>query len=380
VRRVLWVATADARGHLMRCQLLVRALRAEGVAVDVATTSGEGRAFLAGFGVEAEVISPHFRVEFDERQNMSRLRTEWRLARYFASPARFRRDLSWLTERAEGAGLVVNDSFHPALLASPLVGARLPPQVHVYGTHLRAALVDNFAGRAPRPLARAFAARAARLTDAAFARLEHSLVAPHGGEERASRTFVLPPVIAPAERDPGPVRRSLGVGPRERLAVAYLNPHFTDPRVAEAIEAAFARGGLRLYGVAEGYATRPGWHAQDAALADKIAAAELFLSAPGLAALAQARALGTPFLALTTDQPEQLANLALFRTLGHPAAEVPWAGPDLAGRLAVAIELLTGHRAPARPLDARTTWTAVLRRLLDESAALAAKETPWIAA
>jgi hypothetical protein len=382
-RRIFWVATADARGHLMRCQLLVRALRAEGVAVGVATTSAEGRSFLAGFGVDAEVISRHFRVEFDERQNMSRLRTEWRLARYFASPARFRRDLAWLAERAGDADLVVNDSFHPALLASPLVaaGGRLPPQVHVYGTHLRAALVDNFSGRAPRPIARAFAARAASLADAAFARLEHSLLAPAAGEETAPRTFVLPPVVAPPAQDPGPVRRALGVRPRELLAAVYLNPHFTDPAVAEAIEGALAAHGMRLYGVAEGYAGRPGWRPYDSSLADKIAAADLFLSAPGLAALAQARAAGTPLLALTTDQPEQLANLTIFRTLRHPCAEVPCAGADLPGRLALALERLAQRRAPPRPLDARLTWTTVLRRLLEDSAALAAaKETPWIAA
>ena len=55
--KLLYLATADARGHLMRAQLLTHALRAQGVTVDVLTTSDEGARFLAGFGIEAPVLS-----------------------------------------------------------------------------------------------------------------------------------------------------------------------------------------------------------------------------------------------------------------------------------------------------------------------------------
>jgi hypothetical protein len=46
--RILYVALADARGHLMRAHLLRRTLAAHGVAeVTVVTTSEAGQAFLA---------------------------------------------------------------------------------------------------------------------------------------------------------------------------------------------------------------------------------------------------------------------------------------------------------------------------------------------
>src|ERR1700729_3800629 len=129
----------------MRCQLLRHALTSRGHQVEVVTTSREGQAFLRAFGVKAALLSEHYRVEFDGRQNMRRWRTEWRLAQYFALPQRFARDLAWLKARASGADLVVNDSFHPALLTAPLFrkGGGLPPVVHVYGHGLRPALEQN---------------------------------------------------------------------------------------------------------------------------------------------------------------------------------------------------------------------------------------------
>src|SRR4051812_14723621 len=100
--RILWLAPADARGHLMRGQLLARALGALDVEVDSVTTSAAGQDFFGAFGVRATVLSPHYHVEFDACQNMQRLRTEWRLFRYFTSRSRFRRDLAWLAARAHG--------------------------------------------------------------------------------------------------------------------------------------------------------------------------------------------------------------------------------------------------------------------------------------
>lgn len=79
--RIVYLATADARGHLMRAQLLVHALRAAGAgrrADDVRC----GQAFLAAFDIDAAVLSRHYAVQFDERQNMLRDATDRNVAHY----------------------------------------------------------------------------------------------------------------------------------------------------------------------------------------------------------------------------------------------------------------------------------------------------------
>ena len=114
--RIAYLATADARGHLMRAQLLTRALRAEGVRVDVITTSEDGVRFFAGFGIAATLLSPHYAVQFDGRQNMRRRATDANVAAYLFRPSRLLRDLRRLGLLLAGCDLVVDDSFHPALL------------------------------------------------------------------------------------------------------------------------------------------------------------------------------------------------------------------------------------------------------------------------
>ncbi len=365
--RILWLATADARGHLMRCQLLVKALRARGWLIDVVTTSAEGQRFLRAFGVQAEVVSEHYRVEFDARHNMARLRTEWRLFRYFVSSQRFVRDLPWLAARAQGADLVVNDSFHPALLLSPLYPPGiLPPVVHVYGNNLRPALEKNFCGRFPRAFARTFQIAMSSCVERSFGRIEHGLAAPPEGREIAPRTFCVPPVVALPSRGRSELRASLGMTPGQRLAVAYLNPHFRDPAIAHALETAMSQLGFGLYAVGEGYAARPGWRACDTGLANAIGAADLFVSAPGLGALAQARALGVPLLTLVTDQPEQVANLAGLSANEWSVHAVRLEQGGLADRIADGGRaLLASHSAiqyppTTNPLD---TWLGVFDRL-----------------
>jgi UDP:flavonoid glycosyltransferase YjiC (YdhE family) len=86
--RIVWLAAADARGHLMRAHLLRGLLGRAGVEVDVITTSEEGRAFLAALGTPAEVLSHHFGVAYDAWQNMARARTEACALEYLLRPSR----------------------------------------------------------------------------------------------------------------------------------------------------------------------------------------------------------------------------------------------------------------------------------------------------
>lgn len=114
--RLLYLATADARGHLMRAQLLTHALQAQGAAVEVITTSVAGARFLHTFGIQASVLSPHYAVQFDARQNMRAAATDANVAAYLLHPARLLRDVLQLQRRLREVDLVLNDSFHPALL------------------------------------------------------------------------------------------------------------------------------------------------------------------------------------------------------------------------------------------------------------------------
>ncbi len=362
--RILWLAAADARGHLMRAHLVRGLLAREGVRVTVVTTSEAGRAFLAALGTPSALLSCHYGVAFDARQNMARARTEACVARYLVEPGRGATDLLWLEALAEGAAYVVND-FHPLLLVAGSGAALRRPVVHVYGENLWRAIEGNFDGRGPALLGRGYGAVVRALRDRAFARIEHTLAAsPEADPGASSRSYRLPPVIAAPNRTPAEVRAALGIAPGARLAAVYLNPHFEDPEVATAVERALAAEGFHVHAVGEGFAGRPGWRPYDPSFVDVTAAADLLVSAPGMGAVGQARLLGTPFLALVTDQPEQRANLRFLGGGAPASATVEIDAPgSLADRLRGAAAALAAASPPAlaRP-PAVATVTAVHRR------------------
>ena len=124
--RILYLALADARGHLMRAHLVSGLLARRGVDVRVVTTAAAGVRFLERLGTGSTLLSEHFRVEFNARHDMSRPRTERRVLGYLVLPWRGPADLSRLAAMARGADLAVNDSLHPALLAAPVVGFPVP--------------------------------------------------------------------------------------------------------------------------------------------------------------------------------------------------------------------------------------------------------------
>jgi hypothetical protein len=292
-------------------------LRERGAQVDVITTSEEGRAFLAALGTPSELISSHFGVAYDDRQNMARGETEACVLRYLFMPSRGAADLARLAALARGADYVVND-FHPLLLIAGSrgggEGAPLScPVVHVYGENLWGAIEAHFDGRRGALFTRAFGALARSLRDRAHGRIEHTLAAPLLGQrDPERRSYRLLPVIASPRRAAAEVRASLGVRPGARLAAVYLNPHFADAAVASAIESALSAEGYVMHAVGEGYARRPGWRPYNREFVDVAAAADLLVSAPGMGAAGMARLFGVPFLGLLTDQPEQRANARLL--------------------------------------------------------------------
>ncbi|RQU49127.1 hypothetical protein DF147_08030 [Burkholderia cenocepacia] len=343
--RIVYLATADARGHLMRAQLLVHALRAAGAQVDVLTTSDAGQAFLAAFGIDADVLSRHYAVQFDERQNMLRDATDRNVAHYVFRPTRMLRDIVRLRAIVRDADLVVNDSFHPALLFMGAVPGWRRRVVHVYGGSLRRALTANFDARLPRVLARAFARIVDWQIDAALGRIEHDFAYGFADDApRSHRHRRLPtPVPIVAERPA-----------HERVAAAvYLNPHFRDVALADALSAGMRDAGLAAHRVGEGYAGHDGWTGVDADWPTRAAHAPLIVSAPGMAALSIARVYRRPILLVQTDQPEQASNAARAARLKLVHRVVTWRGDAAAFRREVGQASIELMRDPGTPAGTR---------------------------
>jgi hypothetical protein len=376
-KRIVWLAAADARGHLMRAHLMRQLLARRGVQVDILTTSADGAAFLNALGSPCEMLSQTYRVEFDERQNMDRLATEARVLAYLLSPNRFWRDLRTVKRLARGAEFVVND-FHPLLLlahAHPRLLGELRV-VHLFGENLRAAIAGNYQGRGLQAWADLYESTVEKLIALSFARVEHTLDPDAIYGRAGKRCFRLPAMIDTPQQSVLQTRTTLGVPEGKKLAVVYLNPHFRDPTLAESIEGALASQGYFVHAVCEGYASsaRPGWRAHDSRLVEAIAAADVVLSAPGMGVLGQVRTFRVPFVALVTDQPEQRANLAFLQAdHGLPQAVVPLEGNSPSQLRAQLDEALTStsNHAPVLRLPPQVAaafvqekWAGAFEQLL----------------
>ena len=328
------MATADARGHLMRGQLLYHALRARGAEVSVLTTSDAGKDFLAEFGVPSEVLSRHYAVLFDKRQKMRIWATDLRIATYFFLPWHMLRDIRCLSQQIAGVDLVVNDSFHPALLVMGGLSPWRRKTIHVYGWSLRESLQQNFMGRMLGPWAHFFHWWVGFGLSRARGRLVHDFA------------FQVPEQVDPSLPEhqlPTPlalIEEGQSLQPARKVAV-YLNPHFSDPALAEALERGLQEaiapsadgyhrdlgdesGESDIFFLGEGYAGRPGWHPYATDWIEIAASAEVLVSAPGMAGLAAASALDKPIILVVTAQPEQQRNALRAASLGLRHRVVPW--------------------------------------------------------
>ncbi|MCD5996365.1 hypothetical protein KDX38_22480 [Pseudomonas sp. CDFA 602] len=307
--RILYLATADARGHLMRAQLLVHALRKAGAHVDVLTTSEEGVQFLQRFDVQASVLSTHYAVQFDSEQNMLRKATNRNVGWYLFHPGRMLRDIVHLSRLLRETDLVINDSFHPALLYMGMLPGWRRKVVHVYGASLKAALLSNFEGMWPRQFGKLFAWIVSRQINRARACFEHDFAyevdvcaqeSVHASSFKNALVYRLPTPVALAEALNEPAAD----------AAVYLNPHFAEPRLADALSAGLVDAGLTMHRVGEGYAGREGWLAVDPLWTSRAASARMIVSAPGMAALSIAKVYRRPIVLVLSDQPEQATNAA----------------------------------------------------------------------
>lgn len=338
--RILYLATADARGHLMRAQLLTHALREAGAQVRVLTTSDEGARFLAGFGIDAPVLSRHYAVQFDTQQNMLRRETDRNVALYMFRPERMLRDVWRLRAHFREADLVVNDSFHPALLLMGWLPLWRRKVVHVYGASLRHALETNFGGRMPGFVARLFGRIVAWQIDRSLARIEHDFAYGEPRHDERGRHRLATPVAVVDAVDRGDATQ-------HRVAAVYLNPHFQEPALADGLEQGLADAGVPAHLVGEGYAHRPHWHTRDEHWIEAAAHSAFIVSAPGMAALSIAAVYRRPILLLLTDQPEQAINAGRAAQLGLAHRVVVWRGdaPKFARAVAGAAQELLAATA-----------------------------------
>ena len=316
--RVLYLATADARGHLMRAQLLVHALRDAGAYVEVLSTSDEGVAFLARFGVTAKLLSSHYAVQFDTEQNMQRAATDRNVAHYVFRPSRMLKDIRMLAHYMRDVDLVINDSFHPALLCMGSMPGWRCKVVHVYGGSLKAALISNFEGRLPAAFARAFAAIIGWQINTARACIEHDFSCDSAQPIGLSRYRLPTPVAVAKQGNKAAVQAS--------QAAVYLNPHFQNIALADALCEGLDDASLRTHLVGEGLAGHGNWQAIDEDWVSTAAQSSLIVSAPGMAALSVARIYQRPILLVLTDQPEQASNAQQAARMQLLHAVVVWRG------------------------------------------------------
>lgn len=339
--RMIYLATADARGHLMRAQLLVHALRAAGVHVEVLTTSDAGQRFLEGFGIQADILSHHYAVQFDALQNMLRGATNRNVACYVFAPTRMLRDILQLRRQLRTADLVINDSFHPALLFMGTLPFWRRKVIHVYGVSLREALLSNFDGASPGLFSKIFRRIVAWQITTARARFEHDFAYEMGDTENLADCRLPTPV---------PIAKPLAPGV-PKGAIVYLNPHFRAPSLADALSAGIQDAGLEVHRVGEGYTGRPGWVSVDPDWISRAAHAQVIVSAPGMAALSIALVYGRPIILVLTDQPEQTTNARRAQQLRIPHRIVTWTGDPADFRLQVgrAAAKLSSSSLPSTP-------------------------------
>lgn len=308
-KRILYIATADARGHLMRCQILVKQLRQHGITVDVLTTSQAGADFLSAFEIDAVVFSRHYYIEFDDAHNINHAKTNLRVASYQLLPHGLLKDLFQLSRKLPEYDLVINDSFQPAALFLPVLNRNARAKiVHIFGDTLQDSVTNHLDTRWPKFCADIYRYSIKQQIKLSHARLVHAFHHQDRTEGRDSCEICLPTPLASLP--------STTQSHQKKTAVVYLNPHFKCTRRAYAMQQTLIKQGYEVHAVGEGVAsTLSGWEKYDTQLNSRIATADLLVAGAGMAASHLAYLFKIPFIAIDTEQPEQKRNLKHLKTL-----------------------------------------------------------------
>ena len=379
MRRILWLATADTSGRLLRAHVMAKRLAECGIPVDVVTTSRAGVEFLKKIGTSATLLEGDYRIEFDERQNLDVSGTARRILKYVSDPNQFLGDFNWLRSVEDEALCVVND-FHPAVVVGDFFQAGEVPVVHVHGDFRWRAMGRPFASRVGSLVNPVYERLLRRLRHSGTARVVHRPLAAFDDNWTASDQVELPPLVPGPEAADEAVRGSSGAD-RPTVAV-YLNPHFRDPDVARSVEKMIGALEADVHAVSDVFAHRAGWKPSSVEWIGRVEEADLLVGAPEMAAIGFSRAYRTPLLMMLTDQPAQRRNAKAYRNASGvpPSGVVEVDTPDFSEPLVDRAEaLLEDGRADDGPTyvdQLQAAWAdafaTLVRRIESPSAGAAA--------
>ncbi|PJZ57274.1 hypothetical protein [Leptospira barantonii] len=296
MKKVLWIANADARGHLFRAHLAWTVLRTSEIHVSIVTTNADGKKFLEALGTTSAVLPGNYRLYYDSRQNLIRILTVFKMAFYllFGNAVR---DLLFLKKISKEFDLILNDLHPVPIFASKFFTVDI---IHVYGENLWLTIENYFFGIAPRFFAIFFRDTVRKLKNQSKGNIVHSLIQ----QERKADEIYLPPLVHFTPR-----KKS------KNTALVYLNPYFSDSYLAESLEEALDDLKIPYVAIGEQYAHRKNWRSYDTNFSKILSESKLVISAPGMNLLAQVLYHRVPYLALSTDQPEQEKNLEVLKKI-----------------------------------------------------------------
>jgi hypothetical protein len=337
---VVYVALGVARGHLMRASVVQRLLQAHGYRFSIYTTNTDGRAFFELLtGHSPQLLTDGFGFNFDEEQNLLVKSSVLQFTRYALSLN------AWLDIKqfsADGRRQVLINDIHPA----PILHQRLlsvPRQtalVNVLSEHSFGAVEDMVAGWLPACMGR-FVRRGIRGLFMDCTHVVINTLDPSKQFHSNGNVTYLPPIVEPAIAPSADVRQRLGVEAGQRLIVAYFNPFFRRRDLLDYMITAAACQEAFLYIVGESLTAMSDGNLPefvrvvpcDSDFGGVVRAADVLVSAAGLAAAIQAHVYGVPHVTLVTGHPEQMRNAEFMDSksmalLVRDPAELPAAVDD----------------------------------------------------
>jgi len=301
---IVYVAVAEARGHLMRASQVCQMLNGEGLKVAPMVTGPRAKEFFeAASGMEAEELSMGYTHGYGPDHSIDINQSTTNILQYTFS-AQGSRDLAAITRRMVGARVLLNDlSTTPCLAALGwMVGGPYLINVISENTYFALVNVDKLNSN------RVKGAVGKKLLDAFFYAAKTNIINTMNPEKWFTREGVLdfvPPFTQVPERArPSECRWQGDAKGQKKLFVAYFNPEFRQKAFIGKLKETAARYDANLYLVSE-YAAD--WHAeladertqivkQDFGMATLIREADLVITAAGLALPLQNYIAGTPQL------------------------------------------------------------------------------------
>lgn len=368
---VVYVAVAEARGHLMRASQVCQMLHQEGLHVAPMAFGRHAVAFFEGAsGMQAEELSLGYTNAYGLDHSLDVTKTTSNIMNYTFS-ATGARDMAAILRRMNGARVLLNDlSTTPPMVAIAwMVGG--PHLINVISENTYYALVnlDKLCEN------KAKGAISKKLLDAMFYAATVNFINTMDRSKWFRRDGVLyyvPPFVqTPATARPSPCRWD---GPRpgaRRLFVAYFNPEYRNKAfIGHLIETA-RRHDAFLHLVSEHAAD---WHAdlesdtvqivkQDFGMATLVARADLVITAAGLALPLQAYVAGTPALIVVNrNHVEHARNGDVIAREGMGAVVDRWEDAQEGAGRALSMDVAPHPDLPERTMQ---VWRDEIFKLVD---------------